>query len=274
MRVVLTVQRFAWSANQAKRSVTLLSDPARRAILVQDIVDQLAERDVDGVNLDFEPVPAEVRPEFVDFVRELRAGLDARKRGLQLTFDTTTSVPDWDLAALTADDAADAALIMGYDYRVATAPTAGSVSPPFSIDAGGLIVSLDEALAMVPSERVILALPWYGRAWSTFSDEPDSATLNQRTYGESVTVEYGDLRWTRRVWTAAGQRRRGAVRLDGQRQSPGRRPPEEVGAQQPGSTTRHATRRSSSRHRLRAARPWHLASAMTMTCRSRGQRCG
>ena len=81
---------------------------------------------------------------------------------------------------------------MGYDYRVATAPTAGSVSPLFSIDAGGLIVSLDEALAMVPSERVILALPWYGRAWSTFSDEPDSATLNQRTYGKSVTVEYGD----------------------------------------------------------------------------------
>ena len=51
VRVVLTIQRFSWTPNQARRTVALLSDPARRQILAQDIVAELDAKQADGVNL-------------------------------------------------------------------------------------------------------------------------------------------------------------------------------------------------------------------------------
>lgn len=187
VRVVLTIQRFAWTEPQARRTVALLSDAAKRTTLANDIVSEVTGRKADGVNLDFEPVPSAVREEFVLFVRELRAALDSAKPGLQLTFDTTTGIDQWDLAALTADDAADAALVMGYDYRVGNASIAGSVNP-----VEGLRRTLDGALSQAAADRIILGLPWYGRAWSTESDQPGAFTLDPQTFGGSVTAEYAD----------------------------------------------------------------------------------
>lgn len=192
VRVVLTIQRFAWTAPQARRTVALLSDPQARSTLAHEIAREITDHGADGVNLDFEPVPSEVRDDFTSLVRELRTQLDAAKAGLQITFDTTTGVGGWDLPALTADDAADAALIMGYDYRTAGARSAGSVDPVASTTAGGLLDTLDAVLAQISPDRTILALPWYGRAWSTISDQPDSGTQDQATYGNSVATEYAD----------------------------------------------------------------------------------
>lgn len=190
VRVVLTIQRFSWTANQAKRTVALLSDPARRQILAADILAELAAKHADGVNLDFEPVPAAVESDFVDFVRELRVALDTAHAGLQLTFDTTTDIGAWDLAALTADDAADAAFLMGYDFRTAAAPVAGSVDPLESISSNSLTAMLDEALSVAQPDHLILGLPWYGRAWSTLTDQTQSSTLSGKPYVDSAAVEY------------------------------------------------------------------------------------
>jgi spore germination protein YaaH len=193
VRVALTIQRFSWSTGQARKTVALLSDPQNRSTLATQIATEVTNRRADGVNLDFEPLPTGLRDDFTSFVRELRVQLDHAKAGLQLTFDTTVDVSGWDLPALTADDAADAAIILGYDYRVATAAVAGSVDPLVSASfGGGLLDTLDATLAQISPDRVILGLPWYGRAWSTFSDQAGSATLNQKTYGDSVTTEYGD----------------------------------------------------------------------------------
>jgi len=192
-RVVLTIQRFSWTAGEARKTDALLSDPANRSTLAKAIATEVTGRGADGVNLDFEPLPSEVRDQYTAFVRELRVQLDKAKPGLQLTFDTTASVGGWDLAALTADDAADAVVILGYDYRVADAAVAGSVDPKVATTfGGGLTDTLNAALDHVRPDRAILGLPWYGRAWSTFSDSAGSATLDQKTYGNSVTTEYGD----------------------------------------------------------------------------------
>jgi spore germination protein YaaH len=191
-RAVLTIERFAWSTRQSKRTAALLSNPARRAILVTDIVGQVTAHGADGVNLDFEPVRPAVSQDFVALVRELRSGLDAARPGLQLTFDTTSDPTAYDLPALTADDAADAALLLGYDYRVAGSAVAGSLDPLASPDSGSLTDTLDAALSQVDPARLILALPWYGRAWSTPDDQPGSATLDPADSGASATVEYAD----------------------------------------------------------------------------------
>jgi spore germination protein YaaH len=190
VRLVLTVQRFAWTPGQARRTVKLLQNAAARASLVRDIAAVVRDRGIDGVNLDWEPVPTAVRDDFTTFVRELRAGLDAVHAGLQLTFDLTTAIGSYDLPALTSDAAADAAVVMGYDYRIATAVRSGSTAP---LDAGsgfGLRGTVADALAVVAPEHLILALPWYGRAWSTATADAHSLTQEAATFGASQTVEY------------------------------------------------------------------------------------
>jgi spore germination protein YaaH len=192
VRVVLTVQRFAWTGGQSRRTVKLLQNPAARSSLVRDIAAVVKDRGIDGINLDWEPVPAAVRDDFTTFVRELRAALDGVHDGLQLTFDLTTAIGSYDLPALTADDGADAALVMGYDYRIATATRAGGTSPLDTGNAGfGLRATIAQALSVVAPERVILGLPWYGRAWSTASADPHALTQDPATFGASQTVEYG-----------------------------------------------------------------------------------
>jgi spore germination protein YaaH len=196
VRVVLTVQRFSWTASQSKRTVALLSDPVRRQVLITDILFELAQKHADGVNLDFEPMPSAVAPEYLEFMQELRSAMDAAHQGLQLTFDLTTDIGAWDLPSLTADDAADAALIMGYDFRTGSAPTAGSVDPLQSLSSESLTKALDEALVVVAPERLILGLPWFGRAWSTGTPDAGAATLNGRQYPGSAAVDFGDaLAW-------------------------------------------------------------------------------
>jgi spore germination protein YaaH len=192
VRVVLTVQRFAWTAGQARRTVKLLQDPVARSALAMDIASVVKDRGLDGINLDWEPVPGLVRDDFTTFVRELRVALDGVRAGLQLTFDVTTAVSSYDLAALTADDGADAAVVMGYDYRVRTAARAGSTAPLDDGSGSGLRETVAAALAVTSRDRVILALPWYGRAWSTVSADPHAMTQDPAGFGASQTVEYAN----------------------------------------------------------------------------------
>ncbi len=189
-RVVLVIQRFSWTTSQRGETVALLSSPDARQALATEIALAVRERGIDGVNLDFEPVPTGQRDNFVAFVRTLRQALDAQAPGYQLTFDTTGEIANYDVTALTAAGAADAVLVMGYDYRTASAAKAGSIAP-LDGRAYDLADTVDAYLARTTADKLILALPWYGRAWSTVSDDLHAATRAQGAkYGYSGSVTY------------------------------------------------------------------------------------
>jgi hypothetical protein len=190
VRVVLTVERFAWDEAGRKETKALLVDPMARAALVEDIVDTITLYDADGVNLDFEPLPQTVRKQYLRLVRELRAGLDAVDPSLQLTFDLTAGVSSYPLKRLTADGAADAAVLMGYEYRSSGSKIAGSVAPLRDPDDLDLRDSVKRALARTPADRLILALPWYGRAWSTRTDDVGAKTRRGDRYIAPSTALY------------------------------------------------------------------------------------
>ena len=191
VRVVLTVERFPWDAGAARRTVKLLSNPDARTRLANDIAAELVATGADGVNLDFEPMPSEVRDEFTQFVRELRSVLDVAKPGSQITFDITASVDSYDIAALTADDAADAVFLMAYDFRNGSASYAASLAPLVDAVTGFDIESTTANLLSVAEPgNVILGLPWYGRAWTTKGPEPFSPTRSGRNLTGPSTPTY------------------------------------------------------------------------------------
>jgi spore germination protein YaaH/flagellar hook assembly protein FlgD len=188
-RVVLTVQSFAWTSTELSRQKALLGSETARANLARQIAAAVRDRGADGVNLDFEPIAATYADEFTSLVRSIRTELDAMAPGYQLTFDTMGWIGNYPIEAATAPGGADAVVIMGYDYKTGSSGTAGSVSP-----IGGPTYDLADTLAAyvsrVPASKVILGVPYYGRAWSTSSSALNATTVPAAQYGASVAVLY------------------------------------------------------------------------------------
>ena len=97
-------------------------------------------------------------------------------------------IGNYPIEAATAPGA-DAVVIMGYDYKTGSSGTAGSVSP-----IGGPSFDLGDTLASyvtrVPASKLILGVPYYGRAWSTSSSALNATTVSAAKYGASVAVLY------------------------------------------------------------------------------------
>jgi spore germination protein YaaH len=190
-KVVLTVTRFAWSSAERSETVELLASPDARARLADAIADAVIARGVDGVNLDFEPIPFEVRYEYVSFVRLLRQELDERQAGLFLTFDATGHIANYRIADLTAEGAADAVFVMAYPFKGAGSKRAGAVSPLTGVNYG-VPETVDAYLARTSADKVILGLPYYGFEWSTETKYPHSLTRAAGpTYGNPRSQQIG-----------------------------------------------------------------------------------
>lgn len=188
-RVVLTIQSFAWNSAGVARQKALLGSEAARSNLAWQIAAAVRDRGADGVNLDFEPIVAGFADQFTALVQAVRAQLDAVAPGYQLTFDTTGYIGNYPIEAATAPGGADAIVIMGYDYKGASSGTAGSIAP-----IGGLAYDIADTLAAytsrVPASKLILGVPYYGRAWSIAAPELNAPTISAAKYGSSVSVLY------------------------------------------------------------------------------------
>jgi spore germination protein YaaH len=209
-RVVLTISVFAWTSGQAALQGALLGNPAARQNLAVQAADAVRARGADGINLDFEPIVSGYADEYTLFVRAVRAELDKRAAGYQLTFDTTGYIGNYPIEAATAPGGADAIFIMGYDYRTASAGYSGSIDP-LSGPAYDLQDTVNAFAARVAPSKLILGVPWYGRAWSTVSDQVNARTQTGLKFGASNSVLYD---------TAAAYAKQYGRRWDTREQSP------------------------------------------------------
>jgi spore germination protein YaaH/flagellar hook assembly protein FlgD len=188
-RVVLTISVFAWTSGEATKQGTLLGSPTARLNLARQAAAAVRNRGADGINLDFEPIASGHAADFTAFVRTLRAELRKIRSGYQLTFDTTGFIGNYPIEGATASGGADAIFIMGYDYRGSGASTAGSIDP---LNGSGytLADTIRAYTARVPASRLILGLPYYGRAWSTTSSALRAPNQSGTKYGASTSVIY------------------------------------------------------------------------------------
>ena len=76
---------------------------------------------------------------------------------------------------------------MGYDYRGASSAYVGSIDPA-SGPAYDLQDTIDAYAAQVSPSKLILGVPWYGRAWSTVSDAVNAKNQSGTKFGSSNTV--------------------------------------------------------------------------------------
>jgi spore germination protein YaaH/flagellar hook assembly protein FlgD len=190
-RVVLTVQSFAWNSTGRARQRALLASATARSRLARQVALAVRDRGADGVNLDFEPLVSGAESQFTALVRSVRSELNRFARGYQLTFDTTGFIGNYPIEAATAAGGADAIFIMGYDYRGASSSPVGSIAP-LARSGYDIRDTVAAYAARVPPSKLILGVPYYGRAWSTATSAVHARNISGTKYGSSVTVTYSD----------------------------------------------------------------------------------
>jgi hypothetical protein len=187
-KVVIALARFSWSPSETKTSAALLASSSARAKLATRVADEVVRRGVDGVNVDFEPIPHGQKANFNDLVRRIRAELDARGPGYQLTFDVVGHFESYDVAGALAPGGADAVYLMGYHYAGTFSTIAHGTAP-----LGGRRYSVADAIRglrkVARPAQLIVGVPYYGHLWPTVS-----GALNARTTGRGYDVLYSSAR--------------------------------------------------------------------------------
>jgi spore germination protein YaaH len=185
--VVFSLSRFSWSARDTKTSTDLLASSVARQRLAEDVAGEVVRRGIDGVNVDFEPIPRGQKANFTDLIRRIRLELDARGRGYQLTFDVLGHFESYDVAGSLAAGA-DAVYLMGYHYAGTFSTIAHATAP-----LGGPRYSVGDAIdglrKVARPDRIIVGVPYYGHIWPTAS-----GSRNARTTGGGGDVLYRDAR--------------------------------------------------------------------------------
>ena len=192
-KVVISLARFSWSPAQTKTSATLLASPDARARLAREVADEVVRRGVDGVNVDFEPIPRGQMANFTDLVRQVRRELDARSPGYQLTFDVVGHFESYDVGAALKPGGADAVYLMGYHYAGTFSTVAHATAP---LD--GSRYSVGDAIRLLRKvarpQQLIVGVPYYGHLWPT-----TSGALHARTTGRGYDVTYDKARLVARA---------------------------------------------------------------------------
>ena len=187
-KVVISLARFSWTASGRRDSRALLASTNARARLAREFADEVVRRGVDGINVDFEPIPIGQKANFTDLVRRLRTELDRRRAGYQLTFDVVGHFDSYDVGALLRPGGADAVYLMGYHFAGTFSTIAHGTAPLGGprYDVGDAIRGLRKVAR--PSQ-LIVGVPYYGHLWPTAS-----GALNARTIGRGHDVRYVNAR--------------------------------------------------------------------------------
>lgn len=137
----------------------VLSHTSTRDNLTNQIIAAAIEYNLDGINLDFEALSAEVGDDYIQFVREL--SLKCENNNLVLSIDNYVPT-DYTAFYNRAEQAlfADYIIIMGYDEHYSGSEDIGSVA-----SIGFVRDGVENTLKEVPKEQTILGMPFYTRVW-------------------------------------------------------------------------------------------------------------
>ena len=133
-----------------------------RKSLIKEIVDVIEEYSLDGINVDIENITHEDKENFTQFIKELRESLPKDKElSIAVAANPKGYTSGWHGAYDNEKLAqyADYLMIMSYDEHY----EGGNPGPISSIQFAE--ESIKHELKNVPSKKIVLGLPFFGRYW-------------------------------------------------------------------------------------------------------------
>ena len=186
-KVFATLNNFDAGKVDAK---ALFSAAKHRSALIENLVKDLKEKQVDGINVDIELLPESAARDYLEFMREL--SIACRTEELFLSVDCYVPYSYnayYNIKEL--GEICDYVVIMCYDEHFAGSEEAGSVSSLSYVERG-----IDESAAKMDKNRVIIALPFYTRVWITDANgKLRSEALSITKAKEWITEKNVPLEW-------------------------------------------------------------------------------
>lgn len=162
----------------------LFSDAAHQKF-IQSVMAALDAYPIDGINIDIEytgDVSDPLRQHLVSLMTKLHQQFQLRPHPPQLAIDMYANAPSrydiWDVAAI--QQQVDYVVVMAYDFHFAGSTTAGPVAPLLGGDhllSTDITQNMKDYLALVPKQKILLGIPFYGYKWQTTSTDPQSTTF-------------------------------------------------------------------------------------------------
>jgi len=187
--LVPTIQNVVSGSFSASAVSAMLATEATREAHASAIFQLVTSNAFDGIDVDYERVPAASRANFTAFLTTLRAKLHGAGKTLSVTVYAKTADVTWNGAG--AEDwsaigaLADSVKIMAYDYHYETSD-AGAIAPLSWLDQVATY-----AEATIPRGKIIVGLPWYGYDWSSgTAAEASYASATQKALANGATISH------------------------------------------------------------------------------------
>lgn len=163
--ILPTVQNLVNGGFDKALAVQVLRSAKTREAHAESIFQVVVKNGYDGIDIDYEKLPYTSRADFVAFLEVLAAKLHSAGKKLSVTvYAKTSGSPTWDGAGghdyYGIGRVADLVKLMIYPYSY-SGTGAGPLSPLAWIDQ---VVTYAESV--MPSAKVVVGLPWYGKDWS------------------------------------------------------------------------------------------------------------
>jgi chitinase len=186
LTILISVGGWLWSGGFSDAALTEQS----RQPFIQSAVDFIGLYDLDGLDIDWEypgmpgaghAFRSEDRENFTNLLKEIRERFDKAdtKKGRKLLL-TIAAGAEVDFLAHTemaeAQKYLDTVNLMAYDYyEPGSGPSTGHHAPlftnpsdPIKVSANASVIAFEKA--GVPSERLVLGVPFYGHIWGEVAD--------------------------------------------------------------------------------------------------------
>ena len=161
----------------------LISNSVSTEFFIKNALNILKKYDLDGINLDFEYFTDSNFPTvryMNSFLETLSTALknENPKYLLSVDINATVMLSDKAYDLVKMGETTDQIIVMAYDYRNPSSLFAGPVSPiDGEFNEHSIRESISSLVGRAPSEKVILAVPFYGYEWETVSDHHKSSTI-------------------------------------------------------------------------------------------------
>ena len=175
------------TAMQPETIESILNSPENKKTAITSIMNIYKDFGFDDINIDFEYVNIgnkALRDNFVDFITNLRFVCVSYKSHCQIDIDIFASAAEkprlWDLKQL--EPVTDKFIVMAYDYYRKSSTQAGPIAPirgkctgTFSDEKDCLeediLSHISQISKLIPSNKIILGVPFYGYEWQTASTD-------------------------------------------------------------------------------------------------------
>ncbi len=165
--------------------VAFLSSPLAHQRFLQSLDTILQSSTASGINIDIEysgEVTDALRNNFVDFMQTLDTHVDQKRPGTQISIDMYASAASkrtaWDVARIAPH--VDYIVVMAYDFHQRSSTVAGPVAPLFGgkdLWDNDIAEFLQTYLEVVPPEKILLGVPFYGYEWQTETRDAQAHTF-------------------------------------------------------------------------------------------------